>query len=105
VHRFPGPGEVLFVEGLQDLGVLELGDVLLDGVVELETTFLPQHHDRCCGDGFALRCDSEDVVAFERPSGGVVGGAEGLEVDDLAAAGGEGDHAGDVAVGHGVFAH
>ena len=85
--RLAGPGAIGLVVGLEHLGLLELWDPVRHRIIEPEPPLLPKHHHRSRGDGLGLRCDAEDVVALEHPTGLVVGHAEGLVVHHLAIAG------------------
>ena len=57
----------------EDLGVRELGQKRGYWVVQQETTFLEQHHDRRAGDRFAHRVDAYDGVHLHRFAAGDVG--------------------------------
>lgn len=71
---------------LPDGEVFKLGEVLGDGVVEVDFAFFVEHHGGGRGDALGHGVDAEDGVLFDGGFGASVGEAELLLVDDVASA-------------------
>lgn len=69
---------------LPDGEVFKLGEVLGDGVVEVEFSFFVEHHGGGRGDALGHGVDAEDGVLFDGGFGASVGEAELLVVDNVA---------------------
>jgi len=69
---------------LPDGEAFKLGEVLGDGVVEVELAFFAEHHGGGRGDALGHGVDTENGVLFDGGFGASVGEAELLIVDDVA---------------------
>jgi hypothetical protein len=92
VHR-PRLGDRRPVLGL-DLQVGKLGDVLGDRVVQRPPVLFPQHHHRRADDRLGHRGDAEDGIGGQWRGFRSVLPAVGVQVGDLAVAGDQRRHAG-----------
>ncbi len=83
-HQFERPGTVLGLFLLTDLHVGEGGNVLRDGIVELDLAVLDQLHRHDRGDRLGQRRQAEDGLVGDRRLGHHVLHAEGFVIDRLA---------------------
>ena len=71
--------------GTQHFSIAELRNEFLDRVVELELAFLEQQQRRAGGDQLGVGKDAEDMVGAQRGLRFLVGPADAVHVDELAA--------------------
>ena len=89
---------VLFAH--RHLQPFQFGDELAHRVVQIETAFVKERHERDAGDGLGHGVDAEDAVLRKRRVAGEVLLANRLEVDELAAPRHRGHRAGQFAIRH-----
>jgi hypothetical protein len=81
--------------GLEHAAPAQLGDVLLDRVVEVDPAFFPQYHHRAGRDELGVGEDAEQVVGRKRRARFPVGHADAVQVDQVAALQHRRGHAGE----------
>jgi hypothetical protein len=81
--------------GQRDCHLLELGQVLRNGIAEAGAPFFDQHHGGDSGDWLGHRVDAEERALGHRRAGLPILHADGLEVFDLSGARDGGNRAGD----------
>ena len=69
----------------QDFSISKLRNIFFDGVIEPEFAFLEQQQRRAGGDQLGVGKDAEDVVGAERRLRFLVGPADAIHVDEIAA--------------------
>jgi hypothetical protein len=85
------------------LQIFELGEVVRNGIVEIETALLQQRERGDGGDDLRHRGDGENAVLPHGCFGGEIAVSGGPARDDLAVAEDDPGGAGEVAAGGGVF--
>ena len=83
----------------QHLAVGELGNQIVDRLVEAQDALLDERHRRGGGDRLAQRGDAEDGVSAKRPRLGERGASDDIDLDVIAACD-EGDEPGHLARRH-----